>query len=143
MKQLAKILRLDFLPFSASCGLLALRLWVGLSIFLLHGWSKVTGFSNMSDKFLDPFGIGSSASLCLTIFAEAICSLLLVLGLFTRFAALVLMINMTVAFTMMHKGVLKGAHSGELAFVYLGAFFALFLAGGGKFSMDAKMGGKV
>jgi putative oxidoreductase len=123
--------------------LLALRVWLGLSIFLLHGWSKVTGFNGMSDKFLNFLGLSSQASLCLTIFAEAICSLLLVLGLFTRFAALVLAINMTVAFTMQHHGVLKGAHSGELAFVYLAGFVALFLAGGGKFSADAKMGGKV
>ncbi len=143
MKQLAKILRLDFLPFNAHYGLLALRLWIGLSMLLLHGWGKITGFNEMSGKFLDLLGIGSTASLSLAIFAEAVCSLLLILGLFTRFAALTLAINMTVAFTMAHKGVLKGAHSGELAFIYLAAYVALFLAGGGKFAVDAKMGGKV
>lgn len=143
MKQLAKILRLDFLPFTSHCGLLALRLWIGLSMLLLHGWTKITGFNEMSGKFLDLLGIGSTASLVLAIFAEAVCSVLLILGLFTRFAALSLVINMTVAFTMAHKGVLKGPHSGELAFIYLGAFVTLFLAGGGKFSVDAKMGGKV
>ncbi|MEO6034199.1 MAG: hypothetical protein ABIQ35_02975 [Verrucomicrobiota bacterium] len=58
MKQFAKILRLDFLPGSANCGLLALRLWVGLSMLLLHGWTKITGFNEMSGKFLDLLGIG-------------------------------------------------------------------------------------
>ena len=112
-------------------------------MLLLHGWTKITGFNEMSGKFLDLLGIGSAASLSLAIFAEAVCSVLLILGLFTRFAALTLAINMTVAFTMAHKGVLKGAHSGELAFIYLAAYVTLFLAGGGKFSADAKMGGKV
>ena len=143
MKQLAKILRLDFLPGSANCGLLALRLWVGLSMLLLHGWGKITNFDSMSGKFLDLMGIGSKAGLVMAIFAEAVCSILLILGLFTRFAALSLMITMSVAFFLQHKGVLKGPGSGELAFIYLAAYVALFLAGGGKFSVDAKMGGKI
>lgn len=143
MKQLAKILRMDFLPFTSHCGLLALRLWIGLSMLLLHGWTKITGFNEMSGKFLDLLGIGSKASLVMAIFAEAVCSALLILGLFTRFAALSLMITMIIAFTMVHKGVLKGPGSGELAFIYLAAYVTLFLAGGGKFSADAKMGGKV
>jgi putative oxidoreductase len=143
MKQLAKILRLDFLPCGANCGLLALRLWVGLSMLLLHGWMKIANFDSMSGKFLDLMGIGSKASLVLAIFGEAVCSILLILGLFTRFAALSLVINMTVAFTMAHKGVLKGPGSGETAFIYLATYVTLFLAGPGKFSVDAKMGGKV
>lgn len=111
-------------------------------MLLLHGWTKITGFNEMSVKFPDLLGIGSPANLGLAIFAEAVCSLLLVLGLFTRFAALTLMINMSVAFFMAHKGVLKGEHSGEPAFIYLGIYVTLFLSGGGKFSADAKMGGK-
>ncbi len=112
-------------------------------MLLLHGWGKITNFDSMSGKFLDLLGIGSKASLVMAIFAEAVCSALLILGLFTRFAALSLMITMIVAFTMVHKGVLKGPGSGEMAFIYLGAYVTLFLAGGGKFSVDAKMGGKV
>ncbi len=143
MKQLAKILRLDFLPRSTDLGLLVLRLWLGLTMLLLHGWGKITGFNEMSGKFIDLLGIGTKASLVLAIFAEAVCSALLVLGLFTRFAALNLIITMSVAFFIAHKGVLKGPGSGEMAFVYLAAYFTILVAGPGRFSLDAKMGGKV
>ena len=63
MKQLAKILRLDFLPFSPHCGLLALRLWIGLSMLLLHGWDKAANFDKYSQKFIGLFGLSPSASL--------------------------------------------------------------------------------
>lgn len=143
MKSLAKLLRLDFLPRSADCALLLLRLWIGSSLLLLHGWDKLAGFSEKSVKFMSLFGLGPKVSLALAVFAEVFCSILIVLGLFTRSAALCLAFNMTVAFTLAHKTVLKGPGSGELAFIYLAAYLTLFIAGGGRFSMDAKMGGKV
>jgi putative oxidoreductase len=118
--------------------LLALRVWFGGMLFLLHGWMKVQMWSQLSPKFADPFGLGSPASLALSMFAEVICSSLLVLGLFTRFAALVCIINMTTAFITGHGARLTGAHNGELAFLYLGVFIALLLAGPGRYSMDAR-----
>lgn len=133
-----KLLKLDFVPGSVDIGLLALRAWLGLTMLLNHGWGKLTGFQGLSSGFPDPIGIGPVPSLGLAVFAEAVCAGLLVLGLFTRFAALVLSINMTVAFFLIHQGALTGEHSGELAFIYLAGFVALFLAGGGKLSLDGR-----
>src|SRR2546421_9730005 len=96
--KLLRLLQLDFLPRSVDAGLLVLRVWLGLSLLLLHGLDKLTGFSQMSGKFPDPLGIGSPTSLALALIAEGICSLLLALGLFTRGAAAVLAINMGTAF---------------------------------------------
>jgi putative oxidoreductase len=122
-----------------SFGLLVLRLWFGLTMFHQHGLDKIHKWDQMAPMWLDPFHIGHQASFALTVFAEAICSLLLALGLVTRFAALVLVINMTVAFTMVHKESLK---AGELAYLYLGVSVVLFLAGSGKFSLDKALFGK-
>jgi putative oxidoreductase len=122
-----------------SLGLLVLRLWFGLTMCLHHGLEKINNFNQMAPMWLDPFHIGHQASFCLTIFAEAVCSFLLALGLVTRFAALVLVINMSVAFCMVHKEDLK---AGELAYLYLGVFVVLFLAGAGKFSLDKALFGK-
>lgn len=135
-----KLLQLDFLPRSANAGLLVLRLWLGLSLLILHGWTKLTGFSEMAGKFPDPIGLGSSTSLALTVFAEVACALLIVIGLFTRAAALTQTILMTVAFFVVHKAALSGPGSGELAFIYLAGFVTLLLAGAGRFSFDAKLG---
>lgn len=122
-----------------SLGLLALRLWFGLTMCLHHGYDKINHWDKMAPMWLDPFHIGHQASFALTVFAEAVCSFLLALGLVTRFAAMVLVINMVVAFTMVHKGDIK---AGELAFLYLGVFVVLFLTGAGKFSLDKALFGK-
>ncbi len=137
-----KFLQLGFLPASTSLGLCVLRLWLGLSILLLHGWGKVAGFAEMSTEFMDPLGIGGRASIVLTILAEVLCSALLIVGLFTRLAALVLAIELAVAFTLIHGHALSGPHSGELAFVYLAGFVALVIGGGGCCALDGRMGRK-
>ena len=134
-----------FAPGDDSCltsaALLTLRLWLGLTMLLNHGLGKLTGFSTLAAKFGDPLGIGPSASLALAVFAEFFASILLVLGLVTRFAALVLAVNMTVAFFIAHKGALSGSHSGELAFIYLGGYVMLLLAGAGRISLDKSLFG--
>ena len=137
-----RLAQLDFLPKCQSAGLLVLRAWLGLSLLLLHGKGKLLGFSEMSGKFADPLGVGTTTSLALTVFAEVVCAALLVVGLFTRFAAAVLAFTMGVAFIAAHKGVLSGPGNGELAFIYLAGFVAIFVAGGGRFAIDAWLGKK-
>lgn len=133
-----KFLRLNFIPQSVDFGLLLLRIWAGLTMLLNHGLGKLMGFADKMDSFPDLFGIGHTATLVLAIFGEVVCSALLTLGWFTRFAALGLSITMGVAFFMAHGAKLSGAGSGELAFIYLAAFVGIFFAGAGRFSVDGK-----
>lgn len=137
-----KFLHLNFIPRSVDVALLVMRVWFGGSMLLLHGWGKLANFSSMAEKFGDPLGIGVKASLVGAIFGEAVCATLLVLGLFTRVAALVAAFTMFVAFWLVHQRALSGASSGELAFLYLAAFVTLFISGAGKYSIDAKLGAK-
>jgi len=138
MASVGRLLTLKFLPVWPDLGLLLLRVWFGGLLLLLHGWMKISMYGAMSQKFADPFGIGAPASLALSIFAEAVCSSLIVLGLFTRFAAIVCIINMITALVIVHHMALTGPRSGELAFLYLGAFIVLLLAGPGRFSIDGR-----
>jgi len=119
--------------------LLVLRVWLGLAMLANHGLDKLRTFSEKSAGFPDPFGVGHATSLTLVIFAEFFCSLLLIAGLVSRFAALVLAFNLTVAFVFVHKVVLTGAHNGELAFIYLAGYIALLIAGPGRFSADGML----
>ena len=137
-----KALHLNFIPRSADLALLILRLWYGLSLLLLHGWGKLTGFSAMAAKLPDPLNVGHSVSLGLVVFSEVVCAALIAIGLFTRAAALVTVIELGVAFWFVHGHKLSGAGNGELAFAYLGVLLALVVAGAGRFSVDANVGAK-
>jgi len=125
-----------------SLALLVLRLFFGLTMVLHHGWDKLRTFSDTAPNFPDPMHIGHSTSLGLAVFAEVVAAVLLAIGLWTRFAALVLAFEMGVAFTMVHKMAFSGQMPGEMAFMYFGAYFTLLLAGGGKFSADKMLFGK-
>lgn len=129
------LLRLSFLPKSVDCGLLMLRLGLGLPMLLNHGLDKARHFSTYATKFAF-FGMPNELSLGLCLFAELICAGLLIIGLFTRFAALALTINMAVAFFIAHSAKFVGTPPGEPAFIYLIGFAALLLAGPGRFSAD-------
>ena len=122
-----------------NLALLMMRVWFGVTMLANHGFGKLKGFGEMSANFPDPLGVGHAMSLALAVFAEFFCSLLLILGLLTRFGALVLAINMAVAFFIVHKGVLSGERSGELAFIYLAGYVVLLFAGPGRFSADGSL----
>lgn len=131
-----KLLNLSFLPRSTSLGLLILRVGLGLSMALLHGQAKLLNFSATAAKFPALFGLPSNVNLGLAVFAEVVCSALLVIGFLTRFAALTLSITMAVAFFMVHQGALTGENSGELALIYLLGYLTLLFAGAGRYSVD-------
>ena len=130
--------RLGFIPPGYDLGLLVLRVCFGFSLFWCHGLSKITNFATMSQHFADPLHIGVRISLMLAIFAESFCALLVVLGLATRWAAVVIAIDVGVAFSLIHKFHLTGPGSGEIAFLYLTVMVVLFLSGAGRYSVDGR-----
>jgi putative oxidoreductase len=119
-----------------TMALLVARLWFGLTMLFNHGIEKLMHFNDIVGTFPDPLRIGQEASLILVVFAEVFGSLLLAAGFLTRIAAAVLVIDMFVAFLMVHKTALTGQSSGELAFLYLAGFVVLLISGGGLFSID-------
>jgi putative oxidoreductase len=125
-----------------NLGLLVMRLWLGSAMFFNHGFEKLMHFKDIAPNFPDPLGIGHPVSLALVMFAEVVGSLLLIIGLVTRFAALTLVIDLFVAFLMVHQSALNGKNSGELAFIYLSGFVLLLITGGGMISLDMVVFGK-
>lgn len=134
-----KFLQLEFLPRSVDFGLLLLRIWLGAAMAILHGWVKVASLVSGKNLFQNAIiGIPPWPAFVLATFAEFVCAVLLVIGLWTRFAALFLIATMSVAFFVAHNMVLSGPGSGEIAFLYLGGFLTILFAGAGKFSVDKR-----
>ncbi|AWO00247.1 DoxX family protein [Chitinophaga alhagiae] len=117
---------------------LVLRLVFGGLIAYRHGWPKLMNFSQYSTQFADPFGIGKSASLGLTVFAELFCGILLVLGLVTRLATIPLIICMSVIIFMIHRT--DGWGKQEMPVLFLAAFVVILITGSGKYSIDSAIG---
>jgi putative oxidoreductase len=142
-------------------GLLVLRL-AGLYLALAHGWGKVAGLASGQTGFVEgvahmgfPVAIAFAWASAL---AEFLGGLGVALGLFTRWAAAIAAVNMTVAAFMRHHALqqlldwlgimrvsddaLKGWGRPELAVVYLVIMVGVALLGPGRFSIDARQGRK-
>lgn len=142
MNFLIRRLQLDLVPTSINCAILLLRVALGVQMLLAHGWPKLMTFSEKAATFPDPLGVGHATSLALAVFGEVVCSALLIVGAFTRLAALSGAVTMSVAFFLVHGGKLAGDGNGEMAFLYLVGFVAIFLTGPGLFALDTKLGGR-
>ena len=118
-----------------SIGLLVLRVGTAGLLLFGHGLSKATRVAELSGSFPDPLHLGSAVSLGLTVFAEVLCSLFVVLGLFTRFALVPLIVMFFVLVFIHHAS--DPWKQKELAMAYVVPFVALFFTGPGNFALDS------
>ncbi|HEY5369648.1 MAG TPA: DoxX family protein [Hanamia sp.] len=120
---------------SYNLATLLLRIGLGAVIVYSHGWEKISKFSEMQGGFVNFLGMSSSVSLSLSLFAEFVCGIFLIFGLFTRAAVILLIINMATALTMAHDWAIFT--DGQLPFVFFTGFVVLLLLGPGKISLDS------
>jgi putative oxidoreductase len=124
-------------------GLLTLRLGLGV-MFILHGTPKITGGPDLWVNLggaMGNIGITFAPTFWgfMAAFAEFGGGILLVLGLLTRPAALMMAFTMMIA-TVMH--LTSGddfMHVASRPLELLFAFVAIALLGGGRFSLDNKL----
>lgn len=115
--------------------LLILRISIA-GLMLSHGIPKLEMLLAGGEiKFMDPIGLGDTATLALAVFAEVICSVLILLGLAVRLAVLPLMVTMLIAIFVAHGN--EGLSEKELAIHYLLTYIVLLFAGGGRLSIDS------
>lgn len=121
----------DYGPF-INWSLVALRLIVGIAM-LTHGIPKLVKLFYGDFGFLDPIGIGPELSLVLATLAEFFCSILIIVGYRSRFAAIPLIITMLVALLIVHGNDSILDHLNIL--LYLFAYAILLHLGGGKYTL--------
>ena len=129
-----KLLSTKYSAGAFNAAMVILRL--GLGILMMHiGYQKLINFSTLQHKFMNFMGLGPTMSLALVVFAEFFCSLFLIIGLFTRLAAIPLIITMCVALFKAHNAEVFG--DGQTAALYLTGYFVLLFVGPGRVSVDS------
>ena len=110
------------------------RILLGL-IYLQHGLQKYFGFpSAQPANFHIVSMVGAAGAI------EIIGSLMIILGLYTRWVAFLISGEMFVAYFIyanrLGRGFFPLANGGELEAIFCLFFFAIFLVGGGIWSLD-------
>ena len=116
-----------------SLFLLALRIVFGL-LLIRHGIEKFANYTDLCFTFPDPIGYGKDLALISVIFAELCCGLAFILGILYRLCMIPIIIVMGTAFFYIHGGNIA---EGELALSYLILFILMYIAGPGRYSVDA------
>ena len=123
---------------STSTGRDTLLLLVRVSIavlMLVHGLPKLQLLlSGAAIQFPDVMGMGPVLSLALTVFAEVLCSILILVGLGTRVAVIPLIVTMLVAVFYIHSQ--DPFVKQEMGLHYLLVYAALLISGSGRYSAD-------
>ena len=131
-----RLLNSDLSKAPVDLAVLMLRVFSGAFI-MTHGIPKVKKIMAGDLDFGDPIGLGSETSLVLVAFAEALCGLLVLIGLGTRWATIPLIIAMAVAAFVHHAADPFGGKEKPLLFLLI--FTVLLLTGGGRYSLDRKL----
>ncbi len=124
-------------------GKLVLRVLLAVLI-LFHGVSKLIGGVGFISGMLAKDGLPGALGYFVYV-GEVIAPLLILFGVFTRAAALVVVVNMIVALALVHTRQFfslndTGGWALELQGMYLGAAVAVALLGAGRYSIGGAAG---
>jgi putative oxidoreductase len=135
-----------YYAFTSDFAYLVVRVTVGLMVFW-HGWIKVTAMSHaglvgyFGKLGLEPAGLWAY----LVPLNETVGALLITIGLFTRPAAIVMIVEFIVLILVVHapRGYGMAVNGIEFPLMWLLMLIAIALRGGGPYSVDRKIGKEV
>jgi putative oxidoreductase len=120
-------------------GLLFLRVSGALFLLWVHGLPKLLDFSAQLQLIEDPFHLGAHLTLCLAIFAEVLCPLLIVAGVLVRLACLPILFVLLVALLVVHPQ--WSVAEGQFGWLLLILFASVFIAGPGRLALNVRFAG--
>lgn len=110
-------------------GLLFMRVSVSLLLLWVHGLPKLLNWSIELQRIEDPFGLGAPLTLGLAVFAEVVCPVLLIAGVFARLACLPVLAVLAVALVVVHPD--WTVEQGQFAWLLMILFAGLAVTGPG------------
>jgi len=144
MNLLKKSMAVEPNGLAASLGHLFLRVSAGVMIFYIHGWHKLEGWVaylqhgtpwTLAEEVAGMHFPAPLASAVAATLVQFICSLFIVVGLFTRINAALLVCALSGAILQN----LLANRDPQLAILYTLVVVTLVLIGGGKYSLDARL----
>ncbi len=128
---------------AADTGRLVLRVVLGVLV-LLHGIAKLSGSPDFVIGLLAKVGLPPILAYGVYV-GEILAPVLLILGLWTRAAAIVIAVNMIAALFLVHMGDLfklgaQGGYALELQAMFLFTAVAIAFLGAGRYSIGGRYG---
>lgn len=130
-----------WLKSNRDVGPLLLRIFMGTR--LLYGvvdnivsWEKMLEFEAFLKTSHFPFPLISAV---VSVYAQAIAGILIIIGYQTRWAAMAMVINFLIAFLMVHWGQPYDQLTSVLSMLFIALYF--MFAGAGKYSIDRRISG--
>lgn len=136
---LGELLRLEFARRRPEWGALPLRLFIS-GVLIWGTQDNILSSARMLEfrDFLAQHGFPAPlVSAYLSAYAQFVCGVLILMGAFTRYAALVMILNFAAALAMVHLGLPFEQNIAPLAMLF-GSVFLLF-HGPGIYSVDAAL----
>ena len=118
---------------SGALALLFMRVAAALLLLQVHGLPKLLHWHSEFQHIEDPFGLGATPTLALAVFAEVLCPILLILGVFARLACLPVIAVLLVALLFVHPQ--WSLEEGQFAWWMLILFTGLAIAGPGSYRL--------
>ncbi|WP_350292642.1 DoxX family protein [uncultured Croceitalea sp.] len=119
-----------------SMGLLIFRIVLAISLLNTHGLKKILHFEETLQHIPDPFGFGSEFSTYFAIFANVVCPIFIIAGLFTRLAIIPILSITLSGFFIVHFN--DPWPVKDVPLMYSLSFMLLLYLGPGRNSLDNK-----
>lgn len=117
-------------------GLLFMRISGSLLVLYVHGLPKILHWQSELQMIDDPLHLGKTLTLLCAIFAEVVCPLAIIVGVFTRLACLPFMSLLLVALFGVHGD--WTIEQGQFGWLLLIVFGGIALCGPGRYAIAAK-----
>lgn len=114
-----------------ALALLLMRVGAGLLLLVIHGLPKLWHWQTELTLIEDPLGLGAVLTLSFAVFAEVVCALMLILGIWARLACLPILAVLLVSVTLVHPE--WSLAEGQFAWLMIVLFGGIAISGAGPY----------
>lgn len=115
--------------------ILFLRVFIG-GVMLLHMIGKLQDYDNYVLNFQSIVGLNHATSFALSILFEGLFAVMIIMGVGTRLAAVLMAVVMIVSICeALMQGTVTDGES-KLEFIYIGIYITLVISGGGRYAIS-------